>query len=61
VGLVVELRDRTGTIIDHLPDPSGGRFDAAGDFARMLHAALDLAVLSSVDRSDTTMVGTAMG
>lgn len=62
MGLVVELRDRTGKVVDHLPDPSGGTFEAAGDFDRILNAGLDLPVLSSVDPySDTPMLGTAMG
>ncbi|WP_200211093.1 hypothetical protein [Micromonospora coerulea] len=61
MGLVVELRDRAGNVIGHLPDPSGGTFDAAGDFDRTLNAGLDLPVLSSIDTfADTTMPSAAM-
>jgi hypothetical protein len=36
MGLVAELRRLDGTTIRDLPDPSGGTFDAAGDFDRLL-------------------------
>ena len=61
MGLVVELRDRTGKVEGRLPDPSGGTFDAAGGFERLLNAGLDLPVLSWIDPfADTTMSSGAM-
>lgn len=35
----VELRTAKGEVVRDLPDPSGGTFDAAGDFDRLLAAA----------------------
>jgi hypothetical protein len=32
--MYVELRDGEGRVMRGMPDPSGGRFDAAGDFDR---------------------------
>ena len=34
--LVVEPRTRGGRIVRGIPDPSGGTFDAAGDFDQLL-------------------------
>jgi hypothetical protein len=36
VAIYVELRDRTGRALTGLADPSGGTFDAAGDFDRFI-------------------------
>jgi hypothetical protein len=36
VAIYVELRDETGLAVTGLKDPSGGTFDAAGDFDRFL-------------------------
>lgn len=35
-----------------LPDPSGGTFDAAGDFDRLLQFAYELPMLSRIDEYD---------
>jgi hypothetical protein len=36
VPIYVELRDGEGRPIRGMPDPSGGTFDAAGDFDRFI-------------------------
>ena len=62
VPIHVELRDETGQAITGLPDPSGGTFDAAGDFDRFLDQppygrVLDgLPVLESLDPFGTTVM-----
>jgi hypothetical protein len=54
--MYVELRDRTGRAVRGMPDPSGGTFDAAGDFDRFFDetypgstADMPLSVLGKVD------------
>jgi hypothetical protein len=36
MGVVANLFDRAGNPVRGLPDPSGGTFDAAGDFDRLV-------------------------
>lgn len=49
MGIQVELH-AAGERVRALPDPSGGLFDAAGDFDRLLrHRVTDLPLLGSVD------------
>lgn len=36
MAMVVELRKGDGSLVRRIPDPSGGTFDAAGDFDRLL-------------------------
>ncbi|KQP84110.1 hypothetical protein ASF35_04010 [Aeromicrobium sp. Leaf291] len=61
VGIYVELRDETGDVVAGLPDPSGGIFDAAGDFDRFIdrypynEAKDGLPVLESLDPYGTTV------
>jgi len=38
VGICVVLESLTGELVNDLPDPAGGTFDAAGDFDRLLEA-----------------------
>lgn len=47
MGVVVTL-EINGRVIS-LPDPSGGEFNAAGDFDRLLPAGPDLVVLGRID------------
>lgn len=60
MGIWVELRDETGRAVRGLPDPSGGTFDAAGDFDRFIdhppydQVAAGLPVLQSIDPYDDT-------
>ena len=60
VGIYVELRDPTGHALTGLPDPSGGTFDAAGDFDRFIdvppygQVSHGLPILESVDPLDET-------
>lgn len=65
--IYVELRDRAGARVRGLTDPSGGAFDAAGDFDRFLDerpfgaAQPRLPVLGSVDPyADTEMSPSSM-
>lgn len=66
--IYVELRDREGRLVRRLPDPSGGTFDAAGDFDRFIDPAYSgyledarLPGLQSVDPyADTEMASDAM-
>jgi hypothetical protein len=52
--LIVELRRRDGTVIRRNPHPSGGTFDAAGNFDRLLGNDA-YPVLSTIDPyTDTT-------
>jgi hypothetical protein len=61
--MYVELRDSKGRLDRAMPDPSGGTFDAAGDFDRFFDETygghpdgLDLPALASVDPyADTEM------
>lgn len=62
VAIYVELRDEAGRVLTRLPDPSGGTFDAAGDFDRFVDSYPydrvpgGLPVLASVDPvGDTVM------
>jgi hypothetical protein len=56
----VELRRSGSTRDRNVPDPSGGTFDAAGDFDRLLGREA-LSVLGSVDpHTDTAMVSSEM-
>jgi hypothetical protein len=57
VGIVASLRTRDGTSIVGLADPSGGTFDSAGDFDRLLGADPSLGVWSSIDPFGRTVVG----
>jgi hypothetical protein len=56
MGLVVELRAADGTPITGLPDPSGGTFDAAGDFDRMLEPSEAWPTLSGIDPFGDTVL-----
>ncbi|MEQ7129313.1 hypothetical protein ABN034_32940 [Actinopolymorpha sp. B11F2] len=68
VPMYVELRDGEARPVRGLPDPSGGTFDAAGDFDRFFDdsyyghgVAVSLRVLSQVDRyAYTPMVADRM-
>lgn len=40
---------QAGKRVTQLPDPSGGHFDAAGDFDRLLPAGTAFAVLGQID------------
>ena len=58
LGVIVELYDTGGQQVVRLPDPSGGRFDAAGDFDRLL-PSFDAAypVLGTIEPyGDTSLV-----
>ena len=63
VPIYVELRDGDGRPVRRLPDPSGGTFDAAGDFDRFVNESyiglgqdLDLSTLGKIDPyADTEM------
>lgn len=60
MSMYVELRSGSGSPIRSLADPSGGTFDAAGDFDRFIDN-LDYPVLGSVDPyGDTTMSDAGM-
>jgi hypothetical protein len=71
VGVPVDvgLRDGRGRKVKRLADPSGGRFDAAGDFDRFINedwpghvGALTLPVLRTVDiYGETEMPSALMG
>ena len=62
MAIYVELRDELGDAATGLPDPSGGTFDAAGDFDRFLDRAPygqvpeGLPVLESLDPFGTTVM-----
>ncbi|QCX27694.1 hypothetical protein [Nocardioides jishulii] len=67
MGIYVELRDQAGRARTGLPDPSGGTFDAAGDFDRFVDQPPyglvpgGLPVLESVDPfGETKMPSGAM-
>lgn len=67
VAIHVELRDEAGHVLTRLPDPSGGTFDAAGDFDRFVDSYPydrvpgGLSVLASVDPiGDTAMPSAVM-
>lgn len=68
VPIYVELRDRDGRPVRQLPDPSGGTFDAAGDFDRFIDTSyfgypedVSPPCLQSVDlHADTEMASDAM-
>jgi hypothetical protein len=68
VPIYVELLDQDGRPVRRLPDPSGGTFDAAGDFDRFIDTShvgypeeVPLPCLQSVDPySDTEMASDAM-
>lgn len=62
--MYVELRDERGRVVRGLPDPSGGTFDAAGDFDRFFDESylghprdLHLGTLGAVDPYATTEMG----
>jgi hypothetical protein len=58
--IIVELQDRKGTPVRGIPDPSGGSFDAAGDFDRFIGCRA-LPTLGAIDpNDDTTMVSSDM-
>ena len=66
--IYVELRDPAGRARSGLPDPSGGTFDAAGDFDRFIDQPPyglvpdGLPILESVDPfGDTKMPSGVMG
>ena len=68
MAIYVELRDESGHLLTGLPDPSGGTFDAAGDFDRLVDShpydrlSSGLPVLASVDPfGDTVMPSGVMG
>lgn len=62
VAICVELRDEAGRTVTGLRDPSGGTFDAAGDFDRFIDQAPygqvsdGLPVLESIDPFGTTVM-----
>lgn len=62
VAIYVELRDEAGCAVLGLPDPSGGTFDAAGDFDRFVdqppygHVAGGVPILESVDPFGETIM-----
>jgi hypothetical protein len=58
VALVVTLRRTDGSVVRALTDPSGGTFDAAGDFDELLDSS-DLPFLGAIDPYDDTTVGAA--
>ena len=66
VALYVELRDEAGGVVKQLPDPSGGTFDAAGDFDRFVDSYPydrvpgGLPMLASVDLFDDTVMPSAV-
>jgi len=53
VPIVVELRTERGEVVRGLGDPSGGTFDASGDFDRLLPG--DGALLRYVDEYGDTV------
>ena len=64
----VGLRDQTGRARTGLTDPSGGTFDAAGDFDRFVdhppcgHVAAGLPIIGSIDPfGDTKLPSGVMG
>jgi hypothetical protein len=52
MGIHVELLDNAGHVRRHLPDPTGGDFDSAGDFDRLLHATAGGSVFDLLDEDD---------
>lgn len=62
MGISVELRDEAGRTVTRLADPSGGTFDAAGDFDRFVgqspygQVSDGLPFLKSVDPFGTTVM-----
>ena len=61
MGIYVELRDEAGRPVTGLSDPSGGTFDAAGDFDRFLDQhpydeIPDLPVLQFIDPFGTSVM-----
>lgn len=53
MGIVTYLRDSKGELIEGLTDPSGGSFDASGDFDRFIDPP-DGPSLTGVDPYDDT-------
>jgi hypothetical protein len=68
VPIYVELRDCDGRQLRAMPDPSGGTFDASGDFDRFIDesyfghvTSLELSTMQSVDPyADTEMSSEVM-
>jgi hypothetical protein len=58
VTLKVTLRRADGSLVRAVPDPSGGTFDAAGDFDELLDSP-DLPILDAIDPYGDTTVGAA--
>jgi hypothetical protein len=56
MAMVVTLRTPDGFVIRKLPDPSGGTFDAAGDFDDLLGQPDQLPVLAAIDPYEDTIV-----
>jgi hypothetical protein len=52
--ILVELRGRDGTPVRGLEDPSGGTFDAAGDFDRLVEES-SYPALASIDLNAETI------
>lgn len=52
----VELRNLEGTPIRRITDPSGGTFDAAGDFDRFIGSPT-LPILGAIDPHADTILG----
>ena len=68
MGIHVELRDSIGHVRTGLVDPSGGTFDAAGDFDRFIdqppsrQVAGDLPILESIDPyGETRLLSAVVG
>jgi hypothetical protein len=61
MGVYVVLVDHVGREPKRIPDPTGGSFDAAGDFDRLLDLRPDLPLWSSIDQyGDTTLSASRM-
>ena len=58
MGIAAYLRDSTRGLVNGITDPSGGSFDAAGDFDRFIDS-LDGPSLTGVDPYDGTSLAGA--
>ena len=58
MSMIIYLIDESGQRVRDLPDPNGGRFDAAGDFDNVPHGAnAGLTLWLDIDPYDNTVLG----
>ena len=60
MGLYITLRDPDGAVVQEIPDPFGGTFDASGDFDELLNRGAS-PILDGIDPdSETTLASSEM-